>query len=258
MGEWGDAATWTGDGLQREVFFFGLEGSELYGSLYAAQDPSRAEGVVVCSSWGFEADRTDHLAHHLALTMARLGGAGMVFHYPGYGDSRGAYLGDATLASLAQAAATAIEEAARRRPQLAWFPAGLMFGAAVASLAQGISPASAGRLLFVQPTLDSDAYFAPMAQGVQSVVLRSGAVREMSFAYPFPRGMVSKEGAAGSPVGDALAAFEGRGAVLRHERPARDELVPERFAEVIVDGTWRFADRYSPELEAGMAECLQA
>ena len=258
MGRWTDAATWTGDGLRREVFFFGPEGSELYGSLYSAVAPSRDDGVVVCSSWGFEADHTEHLAHHLALTMARQGGAGMVFHYPGYGDSRGACLDDATMEGLAGAAVTALAEASRRQPHLKWFPAGLMIGAAVACMAQHTSAVAADRLLLIQPALRPSDYFGDLAGHAQRVQVSSGRIREMSFAYPLPRRIVDAGPEADVAVEDALERFEGEGAVVRQDRPGRDELVPGRFTDVAVDGVWRFAARVYPELEHGVAEWLRA
>lgn len=257
MGRWDDAATWEGEGLSREVFYFGPAGSRLYGSLYAAQSPSRPDGVVVCSSWGFEADRSEHLSHYLALATARAGGAGMVFHYPGFGDSHGAYLGDATIDSLAAAAAAAIEEARRRRPRLSWFPAGLMIGAAVACLAQRASGA-ADRLLFVQPALNPAAYFGKLGESAHGVTLASGEVREMSFAYPFPRRIVEAGARADQAVGDCLRAFEGQGAVIRCARPAREKLVPDRFADVAVEGVWRFATPQTLPLERGIEEWLRA
>lgn len=257
MSGWDDAAVWAGDGLRREVFFFGPEDSKLYGSLYSAESPSRGDGVVVCSSWGFEADHTEHLAHCIALMMARLGGAGMVFHYPGYGDSHGGSLDDATMPALTGAAVGALGEASRRRPGLEWFPAGLMIGAAVACLAQRASDVAADRLLLVQPSLSPSAYFASLAEHVQPVELSTGRIAEMSFAYPLPRRIVDAGVETDLPVREALGAFDGEGVVVRYARPPRDELVPGRFAEVAVDGVWRFATRVYPELEHGVAEWLQ-
>lgn len=258
MDRWNDAATWTGDGLRREVFFFGSGESRLYGSLYSAESPSRPDGVLVCSPWGFEADRTEHLSHHIALTMARLGGAGMVFHYPGFGDSHGAFLGDATMDSLASAAVEALAEAARRCPQTGWFFAGLTIGAAVACLARQASPLAANRLLLIQPALSPSTYFAELAQGTQPVTLRSGRVMEMSFAYPLPRAIVDAGREGDVPVRNALRAFDGDGAIARYARPARDELVPADFEELVVDGAWRFARQSYEGLERGLAEWLRA
>lgn len=255
MGSWDDASTWVGQGLRREVFGFGPSGSELYGSLYAAQAPSRRDGVLVCSSWGFEADQTERLAHHIALTMARDGGAGMVFHYPGFGDSRGASLAAATVDSLAAAAVAAIEEAARRMPGLSWFPAGLMIGAAVACLAQRMSDAAGDRLLFVQPALSPSAYFGALAKSSQRVSLSGGRVCEMSYGYPLPRAIVDAGVDADLPVREALRAFDGDGAVVRCARPDRD-VGPADFAEIEVDGVWRFGGKGTQPLERGVAEWI--
>jgi alpha-beta hydrolase superfamily lysophospholipase len=258
MSKWDDAATWIGEGLRREVFYFGPEEASLYGSLYSAQRPTRRDGVVVCASWGYEADRTERLAHRIALAMARAGGAGMVFHYPGYGDSHGASLAEATVESLAQAAAGAIEEASQRRSGLDWFPAGLMLGASVAALAQQRCRYAASRLLFVQPALSPSAYFAALAKSAQRVTLGPGRIKEMSFAYSLPRKIVSAGPQADAPVRQALAAFAGEGTVVRYVGPPPDPPVPERFAELTVEGTWRFGMLDSPALERGVAEWLGA
>lgn len=256
MSTWDDAAAWAGEGLCREVFFFGPPGARLYGSLYAAKEPSRGEGVVVCSSWGYEADRTERLAHRIALAAARAGGAGMVFHYPGYGDSHGASLATATLGSLAEAGAAAIEEAARRRAGLAWFPAGLMVGASVAVLAQRLCEQAAERLLLVQPALSPSAYFAALEHSARRVTLGPGRIREMSFAYPLPRPILDAGAAADAPVSEALAGFRGEGAVVRHADPPAEATLPERFEERVVAGTWRFATQDSPALERAVGEWL--
>jgi hypothetical protein len=141
---------------------------------------------------------------------------------------------------------------------MTWFPAGLMFGAAVASVAQRISPVSADRLLLIQPALELSAYFRTLAKGAHQARLASGEVRETSFAYPFPRKLVEAIDEAETSVRDALEAFDGEGTVLRHQRPRRDDLVPDDFTDVVVDGSWRFASQYNPELEAGVEQCLQA
>ncbi len=257
MSRWDDAAAWSGGGLRREVFFFGAEPDQLYGSLYSAQSPSRPDGVVVCASWGYEADRTERLAHHVALSAARLGGAGFVFHYPGHGDSHGAFLGDATMESLARAGAAAIEEASRRRPEVAWFAGGLMIGAAIACLAQHLAPTAGKRLLLIQPALSPSVYFAGLAQSTQRVTLGPGRIRDMSFAYPLPKRILEAGPEADRPVREALAAFDGEGTVVRCATPVGDDPLLERFGEVTVEGAWRFGMKDCPSLEGGVVEWLR-
>jgi hypothetical protein len=256
MSRWDDAATWAGEGLRREVFFFGPPGEALYGSLYGADAPTRSDGVLVCPSWGYEADRTERLAHHIALTAARAGGGGMVFHYPGYGDSHGPSLAEATLESLSGAAVAAIEEAARRRPDLEWFPTGLMLGAAVACLAQSLARPAATRLLLVQPELSPSAYFARLAKSAQRVTLGPGRIADMSFAYPLPGEILAAGDAVDASVRDALASFDGEGTILRCARPAWEQPGGQGFAELIVDATWRYGMKDYPELEKGVGEWL--
>jgi len=256
MNRWGDAATWVGEGLHREVFYFGPEKSRLYGSLYSAEPLSRHVGVVVCPSWGYEADRTERLAHRIALTAAQVGGAGMIFHYPGHGDSHGASLADATLDSLADAAACAIEEAARRRPAIAWFPVGLMIGAAVACIAQRRSALATDRLLLVQPELSPSAYFGRLAKSAQRVTLGSGRINEMSFAYPLPPKVLAAGTDSDAQVLDALDRFAGDGVVVRYANPPSDGTVPDTFTCLTVDGSWRFGAKDYPALELGIEEWL--
>ncbi len=255
MSNWAEAGTWTGEDLHREVFFFGPPEGRLYGSLYSAAAPSRGEGVLVCPSWGYEADRTERLAHFIALTAARLGGAGMVFHYPGYGDSHGASLADATMGSLALAAVAALAEAAGRRPGLAWFPAGLMLGATVALLAAESAPVS--RLLLVQPALSPHAYFAALEKSAERDALGPGRIGRMAFAYPLPDAILAAGEEADAPVRAALSRFGGDGAVVRHEAPAPAAPLPGRFAELTVEGHWRFGSKDCPALERGVAEWLR-
>ncbi|HEX3174208.1 MAG TPA: hypothetical protein VHQ43_08325 [Solirubrobacterales bacterium] len=256
MRTWEDAATWRGAGLRREVFFFGPAEAPLYGSLYSAEPLRGGPGVLVCASWGYEADRTARLSHYVALSAARGGGAGMVFHYPGYGDSHGPSLAETTLDALADAAASALEEGARRCPQLAWFPAGLMVGAAVACLAQRVSPVAANRLLLVQPALSPEAYFARLAKSTQRVTLGPGRIRDMSFAYPLPAKILAAGPQADASLHEALAAFDGDGAVVRCARPPLDAPVPPGLEELVVDGSWRFGTQDYPALEHGVGEWL--
>ena len=141
---WLEAAAWSGGGIRREVFFFESGGVDLYGSLYAATELSRPYGLLACGSWGVEGTRTEPLRRSAALAMARLGGAAMVFHWPGHGDSLGDPAGLA-LADFAAAAADAVAAAERRVPDLEWIFAGFMFGAAAACIA--LRERGGGRLL---------------------------------------------------------------------------------------------------------------
>jgi alpha/beta superfamily hydrolase len=261
MSRWRDASTWTGDGLRREVFFFHSGGRELYGSLYASTAPSRPFGVVACGSWGVEADRTDPLVRSVALSMARLGGAGLVFHYPGYGDSYGD-LAEVGLADLNEAAVDAVEEASRRRPGVAWILAGFMLGAAVACLAQ--RRAGVERLLLVQPALRPGAYFgrlaggAPLAigNGASGETMTVDAAMGMAYGYPIPARIADRAAEADAAVDAALAAFAGEGAVVGQASHDGQDSTPAGFERVEAPGRWRFGSREHPGLGAAAVEWL--
>jgi hypothetical protein len=263
VSRWAEAGIWSGDGLRREVFFFRSGGVDLYGSLYASAEPTRPLGVVACGSWGVEADRTDPLLRAVALGAARLGGAGLVFHYPGYGDSHGD-LAEVTMADLSRAASDAVAEGSRRCPAVGWALAGFMLGASVASLAQ--QEAGVERLLFVQPALRPSAYFLGLAEKTEPLprgsssrkTLEAGAAAGWAYGYPIPQHIVERAGEADSAVGEALAAFGSGGAVIRQatrERVGVDE-VPERFERIEVAGRWRFGSQNHPELAEAAIEWL--
>jgi alpha/beta superfamily hydrolase len=251
---WADAATWTGDGMRREVFFFRSRGERLYGSLFVAEEPSRPLGVVACNSWGVEADRCDPLLRSVAIEAARHGGASLVFHYPGYGDSFGDLPG-VGLADLSEAAGDAVAEASRRCPGFSWILAGFMFGASVACLAQ--RQAGVELLLLVQPALRPGAYFQRLAKRTQPLALPSrtatesieaGAGANMAYGYPIPRSIAASGPEDDAAVAAALAAFEGEGAVVRHAKPEQALAVPQRFQQIEVPGAWRFGSLKNLEL----------
>jgi alpha/beta superfamily hydrolase len=258
---WSDAAAWEGGGLRREVFFFESGGEELYGSLYAAAEPSRPFGVVACGSWGVEADRTDPLVRSVALGMAERGGAGFVFHYPGYGDSFGD-LAAVDLERLAEAAVDAVAEASRRCPGFVWILAGFMFGASIAVLAQ--RRAGAAALLLVQPVIRPGAYVRGLAERRRPLppgpspreLLYPGAAAGMAYGYPVPRRIRERAGEADTAVATVLADFAGEGAVVRHAAPPEPEILPDRLDEVQVAGAWRFASLNNPKLAAAAIEWL--
>jgi hypothetical protein len=255
-------STWTGDGIRREVFFFRSRGVELYGSLFAATEIVRPFGVVLCNSWGVEADRCDPLQRSIALSMARLGGAGLVFHYPGYGDSYGDLAG-LGLADLSDAAADAVAEASRRCPGLAWILAGLVLGASVACLAQ--RQADVETLLLVQPALRPGAYFQKLAASRRPIapgpsprgMMEVGTDSGMAYGYPIPGRIAEDAEAADGTVASALDAFAGEGAVIRHQKPPDlAEPVPDRFQRCEAPGTWRFGSQNNPKLAKATVEWL--
>jgi len=259
---WSDFETWEGDGLRREVFFFSSGDTELYGSLYVATELSRPFGVLACNSWGVEADRCDPLQRSVALGMAKLGGAGMVFHYPGYGDSLGS-LDGLGLADLEGAACDAVAEASRRCPGVTWLLAGFMLGASVACLAQrqrGLEP-----LLLVQPALRPGAYFRRLARRTEPLapgpapreLMEVGNEPGMAYGYPLPASILGRADEADAAVEAALRAFSGEGVVVSHLKPDEVVPVPDRFRRIDVAGAWRFGTQNNPKLAAATLERLE-
>ena len=259
---WSDAGVWTGDGLRREVFFFDSGGPRLYGSLYSAAEPSRPFGVVACGSWGVEADRSDPLLRSVALAMARLGGAALVFHYPGYGDSFGD-LADLDLADLERAAVAAVAEAGRRIPGIEWILAGFMFGASVACLAR--RRALVETLLLVQPELRPGAYVRRLAERRRRLapgpspreMMKVGTAPDMAYGYPVPQRIAERADEADEAVGLALRGFAGDGSVVHHVTADALPPMPPRIEQINVPGTWRFGSENHPALAAAAAEWLE-
>jgi len=251
---WADASTWEGDGLRREVFFFESRGTLLYGSLFAATEVSRPFGVLCCNSWGVEADRSDPLQRAVALAMARLGGAGLVFHCPGHGDSYGD-LAAVELEDLSQAACDAVAEAKRRLPGVEWMLAGFMLGASVAALAR--PRVGARRLLLVQPALRPGSYFRWLRRAAKTMPLRFSVAQGLAHGYPIPCGIL-----AAATEADELAehAFAKGGAAtaIRYAESAGPPPgpLPERCELIEVPGRWRFGSREDPDLASEAAGWL--
>ena len=110
---WVNASTWSDDAIQREVFFFGSAGDSLFGSLFCARQPRHRIGLIVCYSWGPEAEGLQPIYQGLSEGMARRGGASLEFHPPGHGDS-GGRPDEVTMRRLVDAAVDARREAGRR------------------------------------------------------------------------------------------------------------------------------------------------
>ncbi|HEU5142039.1 MAG TPA: hypothetical protein VFU04_02665 [Solirubrobacterales bacterium] len=263
MSQWDESSTWEGHGLRREVFFFSSRDVQLYGSLFVASEPSRPFGLLACGSWGVDADRTDALLRSAALAMAKLGGAGLVFHYPGYGDSYGD-LAEVDLDDLRDAAVDAASEAARRCPELDWILAGFMFGGSVASLAR--SHTAGEQLLLVQPALRPGSYFRTLAKRSEPLapgptpreMMTSGSTPGMAYGYPVPARVRERADEADAEVAAALAGFDGEGTAIGYPLREREEPepLPERFGRIEVPGRWYFGAENHPRLAAAVAAWL--
>jgi hypothetical protein len=225
---WADASTWSGDGLHREVFFFRSAEDELFGSLFLAEQRTRRLGLIVCYSWGREAEGLQPLYRGLSEGMARRGGAALEFHPPGHGDS-GGRPEELTVRRLVDAAMDARTEAERRIKEVEWVFAGIRLGAAIATIAAQESKSNA--LLLLQPELDPAEYFAGMLRNARRSSLGRG-----DSVFGTPLSDRTRSSAADIDVREALAGFGGRILILSYA-PIADSL-PAGAEVRLVKGTW--------------------
>jgi hypothetical protein len=253
MGRWDELDSWAGDALRREVFFFQSGGVDLYGSLYVADPQARPLGVVMCNSWGIEADQANRLIYPLAVSVARSGGASLVFQYPGFGDS-GGDPGELTMGSMAAAATAAVAEGERRLPGIAWMLAGFMLGASVACLAA--EPARADALLLVQPSLRPAEYFDGLIRKAKRIAAISRSGEEAVFGYSLGDPLLSSSAEAEPAVAAALGSFDGPGAVVRCSSPPLADEAPPQFERIEVEGAWRFGSRETMGLDVAAGDWI--
>lgn len=254
---WSDAGTWAGDGLRREVFFFPSSDVELYGSVYATANASAPLGLVICNSWGYEADLASTLVHPLSIALAKAGGVAVSFHYPGAGDS----LGDpdeTTIDLMATAAGDAMSEASRRYPRTRWILAGFRLGASIAALAAGRG-VSADGLLLIQPALSPSRYFARLERISKRSIGRPSPPPSPGFAhgYRLAQPLLDSAPDADAEVEAALASVDVIGTIVRCEAPAEVEGASEHFEEIRVEGSWRYGARNHSKLVRATAEWLR-
>ena len=229
---WSDSAEWSGDGIRRSVFYFGSPGSLLYGSMYAAEAPRSGLGAVICPSWGFEVASQQNLGHSLGLRLAGLGGAALVFHPPGHGDSEGDPE-EVSMETLASAASEAVAEARARAPAWTWVLAGVRLGAAVAALAA--EAAGADLVLAIQPAFDPPVFLEELTRAARRTALVGANASSLVFGHVLPQRLIDSCNRA--DIGAALAGMEDRRAVVRFERPA-GVWIPGGFEDLVVHGEW--------------------
>ncbi|HEX9236520.1 MAG TPA: hypothetical protein VF972_09605 [Actinomycetota bacterium] len=244
MNPWADASSWEGDGLRRHVFFFNSGTERLYGSLYAAIDARTDVRLVICTGWGHDMLQLNDLDHHLALGIARLGGAAVLFHPPGHGDSTGS-IADLTVQQHVAAALDAGEVAAKVVGSDGWSFCGVRIGAAVAALA---SLDGGGRLLpMIEPVLDLPRHFEALRRRARRVSLGRGD-DDILFGHPLPTRAETTP--PGRDPAEGVSRFPGPAAAIRFsDSPA--EVLPEGLDVVEVPG--RFSNPPGPREQATMA-----
>src|SRR5437867_3344339 len=215
---WREAGTWSGEGIHREAWFFSSGNDRLYASLYAAAERRLDVGLVVCPSWGWELAHQLDLCHDLARSLARFGGAGLIYHPPGHGDSTGESE-SVTMERLVDAAVDAVAEAAGRRPGFAWRFAGIRLGGAVAIVAG--ERLGHDFVVLIQPALNAPEYFREALRTGRRASLGAAASDGAVFGHSVGEAILSS--ASGLDVAGALRRFGGRGLVVRCEPSSPSE-----------------------------------
>ena len=229
MSGWEDGSSSREGALRREVFFFRSGSDLLYGSLTVTDPATSALGLVVCPSWGQDMADQLELCHHVARAVAASGGAGLVYHPPGHGDSRG----DIATLSLERLVASAVDAsaaAAARVPDIAWQVAGVGLGATVAALAAQRLDGSI--LPLVQPDLDPGSYFGRLERYARLARLGTEGVL---FGYPLSEELRSD--AAEVDLAPALRPGPRRVARIRFAAPVPPP-APVSVEDVVVPGEW--------------------
>lgn len=170
--------------------------------------------------------------HSFALGVSRLGGAALLFHWPGHGDSHGD-LDTVAIADLTRASIDARTVAAERLPGVPWNLAGFRLGAAVALLtAQLVSIPS---LLLVQPVFDPEAFFAEAARIMRRASLVGGGRPEDELdGVPGSRAWAGTS----AEVMSALRAYKGRVGIAACATPPLDAHI-DPGSVLIARSDWR-------------------
>jgi hypothetical protein len=241
MNPWADASRWEGYGVRREVFFFQSGTERLYGSLYAAAEPELDLRLVICTGWGHDLLHLNDLGHSLALGVSRAGGAALLFHPPGHGDSTGS-MEDITIERHVAAAKDAAAEGARRVGVGGWDFAGVRIGASIAVLAS--DPSQARLLALIDPALDPASHFQMLQRKARRLAL--GRPGELTlFGHPLPV-RAAAELPDPAPL-EVLGRLERRAAVVRFANP-RAEGIPAGVEQIVLPG--RFSTPPGPKEQA--------
>jgi alpha-beta hydrolase superfamily lysophospholipase len=219
--------------LSREVFTFMSGETELYASLYAPDNRRASASIIVCPPWGAEARAGDRIMRTFARQVAVIGGAALVFDWPGQGESEGEPH-QVELDHLVRATYDAAANLRARHPGAKVGVAGLRLGCAVAALAaKGISPYA---LVLMQPVWDPAAHFGSVEKASARASLGKKSARGWAFGFPLPL----KKSFTGSAdrVLEALHRYHGEAIALTY---GSDEPPFGPYDHVKVPGEWRHA-----------------
>jgi hypothetical protein len=230
---WSEASKWDDETCHRESFRLSSGDDKLYASLYSSRPTTPKMGVVVLPHWGHDGRFLLEWCHALALGAARLGGCGLLVHWPGSEDSEGDP-GRVTVDQLVQAVLSALCAGKERLPEVPWSVAGVRLGATVASIAA--ARAEAHKVALVQPVLDPEPYF----NGVER---RARLVRALTRGAPHPGWGFGEEvpsGLRGLSAGLVRKGLEGLRAdvaVVHYRLPVLGPL-PPNIRDITVRGKW--------------------
>lgn len=215
----------------------------IYAALYA--DPRAHAGAIrllACPAWHGEGDYWFEAAHRLAAGVAVDGGAGIVFHWPGHGESDGDPR-ELTMEELVAAGIGAADELLTRCGVGPLAVAGVRVGAVPAVLvARG---READTLLLVEPDLEPDVHFAAIERSARRTSLGRPLPPDWAAARFVPRLLRATPPPLGPlPTGST---GPGRCGVVRYE--ASDPFDRAGVDEMTVPGTRR---RRSPDHHAAL------
>jgi alpha-beta hydrolase superfamily lysophospholipase len=191
------------------------------------------------------------LVAKLARKAADSGGAALMFHYPGFGDSTGRSE-SATVERMVEAARDAVVEASRRGPTLAWGLVGIRLGASIAALAR--RHAGVSTLLLVQPALDPTSYFDEVRWMARRANLGAEGISGYAFGYPIIHTVPSKLGDA---VRNELSENPDGVVAVCYEHPAMNDPSLDQVDRITVAGRWQFGLKSYPELKEASVRGLQ-
>jgi hypothetical protein len=221
-------------GVVHRGFFAESLGLRLYAALYLPKAPP-VMGVVICPSWGLEANHEVQWSHRLAHQLAERGLAATIVQWPGTEDSEGD-ADDATTDSLVQAGLDVRLAVQDHCQPSDWAVVGVRVGAAPAALLAGALDAH--RLLLVQPVTDLRRHFDDMERSARRAQLGAAISPGWAHGHPLPAGLRDPDDAA--RVQAAITARRDRTAVVQYRGSAREPLT-EGVRVIRVRGTWSHA-----------------
>jgi hypothetical protein len=190
------------------------------------------QGVVVLPHWGHDGRFLLEWCHRLTFGVAKLGGCGLLVHWPGSEDSEGD-TAEVTVDQLVQAVLSALRTGRERFPEVPWSLAGIRLGATLASIAS--AQAGVHKVALVQPEFDPVSYFKAVERRARLNWARGAPHRGWGLGEEVPRGLkVPFPSLIRQAPGTALGSVT---AVIHYRLPAVGPL-PPTVTNITVRGSW--------------------